>query len=220
MPNRVDISQIKRSFTFGEYIKLLGRLVEEKGTTGIEQSEQRVQFTKLNFQRIKRVTKTLHLAPEIRVRMAEIISDMHWMVVVESWCGDVPQNLPYFHAISELSEKVTLSVILRDENPAIMDQFLTNGTRSIPKMICLEPATGVVAGTWGPRPAGAKELVQSMLNNPDISKEKRSEAVQRWYLEDKGQQLQAELYAQIAEWDEIFIQQKRIDIEHLSSKRG
>ena len=201
MSNRLDKTLLKESFTFEEYIQLLGRLVEESGTSGPEQSEQRVIFTKLNLQRTRRILKTLALSDEIKKRMAGVGSEMLWIVIVESWCGDVPHNLPYIHAISELSDRVTLKVILRDENPEIMDRFLTDGTRSIPKMICLDPESCEVAGTWGPRPAGARLLVSAMTGSPAITREMRNEAVQRWYNENKGQELQSELFQIIRQWD-------------------
>jgi hypothetical protein len=76
-------------------------------------------YTKLNFQRIKRIAKTLQLTREIEYLMSEIESEMLWIVIVEAWCGDVPQNLPYIHAISQLTEKISLLIILKDENPGM-----------------------------------------------------------------------------------------------------
>lgn len=202
MTDRLDRTLLKRTFTFSEYYQLMEDLVARGETTGPNQSEVLVQYTRLNLQRTKRILKTLQLTPGIEERVRQIDSEMLWMVIVEAWCGDVPQNLPYLVALSELSDKVTLKVILRDENPEIMDQFLTNGSRSIPKMICLDPVTYRVAGTWGPRPAGARELVQALLQNPEVTKDMRSESVQRWYLQNKGLELQEELDRKISVWDQ------------------
>ena len=170
-------------------------------------------FTKLNFQRTKRITKTLLLTKEITDLAQNMQSEMLWIVIAESWCGDVPQSLPYLNALSISSEKIKLRIILRDDNSEIMDQFVTNGSRAIPKLICLDPETYEVAGTWGPRPAGAKEIVQTLLKNPAITKDIRNEAVQRWYLENKGQQLQSELSLLIRDWDSNLSQKKLTKVD-------
>jgi hypothetical protein len=215
MKNRLDPAMFERIFAFDQYYQLVQNLVDEKKTTGLTQSEMLAHNTKLNFQRLKRIIKTLQLSHKIKQTIFEIESEMLWIVVVEAWCGDVPQHLPYFNAISEFSDKVRLKVILRDENPEIMDRFLTNGTRSIPILICVNPDTGDVIGTWGPRPAGAMEIVQKLVKNPEITKDMRNEAIQRWYLENKGQELQEELSLLIRKWDTSLIQGKLAEIIHL-----
>jgi hypothetical protein len=201
MRNRLNPALLKKRYSFEEYVRYVSELVALKRTSGPDQNEIQVQYTKLNFQRTKRITKTLQLSASITDLIQKLESNMLWIVIVEAWCGDVPQNLPYMHAISELSDKITLKIILRDEHPQIMDQFLTNGSRSIPKLICLDPDTNEVAGTWGPRPAGAMEIIQTMQKDPGITKDTRNEAVQRWYLANKGMQLQSELHNKIEEWD-------------------
>lgn len=208
MTNRLDPAMFKRTFCYEEYLELVAELVNKGLTSGTDQSEKHTHFTKLNFQRLKRLFRTLQLKEDIIEVAKKVQSEMLWVVIVESWCGDVPQNLPFMEAISGLNDKIRLQIILRDENPEIMDQFLTNGTRSIPKLICFDLHTYRVAGTWGPRPAGAVELVKTMIKDPEISKEMRGEAVQRWYLQNKGEQLQSELCSDITEWDAKLVSQK------------
>jgi hypothetical protein len=169
MTNRIDPAMLKRTFSYPEYQELIAELVDKGLTSGPEQSEKHTHFTKLNFQRLKRVYKTLRLSEEIEEAAKNVQSEMLWVVIVESWCGDVPQNLPFMEAISQISNNINLKIIFRDENPEIMDRFLTNGTRSIPKLICLDPHTYEVAGTWGPRPAGALALVKTLLQDPEIT---------------------------------------------------
>lgn len=201
MRNRLDPAILKRTFTYEEYLEFIKELVSKGLTSGPDQSEKNTHLTKLNFQRLKRVFRTLRLTDEIMEITKDVQSEMLWVVIVESWCGDVPQNLPFMEAISRQSDKISLKIILRDENPEVIDQFLTNGTRSIPKLICIDPDTYKVAGTWGPRPAGAVDLVKTLIKDPEVTKEKRGEAVQRWYLDNKGEQLQTEMYSLIEKWD-------------------
>lgn len=54
------------------------------------------------------------------------------LVIAEAWCPDVYRGLPVFARIAEASG-MTLKIVLRDENPDIMDEFLLNDTaRAIP----------------------------------------------------------------------------------------
>jgi thioredoxin family protein len=54
------------------------------------------------------------------------------LVIAEAWCPDVYRGVPVFARIAEASG-MTMKVVLRDENPDIMDEFLLNGkARAIP----------------------------------------------------------------------------------------
>jgi len=214
MLSRLDPSMFNRIFTYSEYLEFITSLVAKGLSSGPDQSEKLTHFTKLNFQRLKRIYKTLQLSARIPTIVKDIESDMLWVVIVESWCGDVPQSIPYMEAISQLSDKIKFRIILRDQNPRIMDRFLTNGTRSIPKLICLNPKTFEVVGTWGPRPEGARNLVKTMLGDPAITADMRKEAVQRWYMENKGQELMDELGAMVQTWDGILLDQHLTDAEY------
>ena len=213
MTKRLDPAMFNRTFSYKEYQEYISELVDKGLTSGPEQSEKFTHFTKLNFQRLKRVFRTLQLSEKIVESVKNVRSEMLWVVIVESWCGDVPQNLPFMEAISQISDKIKLRIILRDENPEIMDQFLTNGTRSIPKLICFDPDTYDVAGTWGPRPVGAIELVKDLLKDPEVTADMRKEAVQRWYLQNRGEQLQSELTALLEEWDSKLMDQKLTEVD-------
>jgi hypothetical protein len=76
-----------------------------------------------------------------------------WLVITEGWCGDAAFNVPLFHVLEKLApEKVKLRLVLRDSNPALIDAHLTDGGRSVPKLIVLSEALKPL-GFWGPRPA-------------------------------------------------------------------
>jgi glutaredoxin len=55
------------------------------------------------------------------------------LAIAEAWCGDVYRELPTIARIAEASG-MTLRIFLRDQNPDIMDEFLSNGgqARAIP----------------------------------------------------------------------------------------
>lgn len=93
--------------------------------------------------------------------LSKIDAPVHWLVLTEDWCGDSAFSLPIIVALAEQNQHVTLRVLLRDDNLDLMDRYLTNGTRSIPKLIAFDPETGRELFQWGPRPvelAEAREL--------------------------------------------------------------
>jgi hypothetical protein len=51
------------------------------------------------------------------------------LAIAEAWCGDVYRELPTAVRITE-STGMELRIFLRDENPDIMDEFLSNNGKS------------------------------------------------------------------------------------------
>jgi hypothetical protein len=58
------------------------------------------------------------------------------LAIAESWCGDVYRELPTAVRIAE-SAGIELRIFLRDENPDIMEEFLSNNgkSRAIPVFV-------------------------------------------------------------------------------------
>jgi hypothetical protein len=58
------------------------------------------------------------------------------LAIAEAWCGDVYRELPTLARIAEASG-MELRVFLRDQNPEIMDEFLSNNgkSRAIPVFV-------------------------------------------------------------------------------------
>ena len=74
------------------------------------------------------------------------------------WCGDAAQILPVINKMAEVSDKIDLRIVLRDDNENLMNLFLTNGTKSIPKLIIIDKATNKVINDFGPRPVSYTHL--------------------------------------------------------------
>src|ERR1700757_2287617 len=57
-----------------------------------------------------------------------------WLVITEGWCGDAAFNIPTMALIEKaFPGKIELRFVLRDTNLELMDAYLTEGGRSIPK---------------------------------------------------------------------------------------
>jgi glutaredoxin-related protein len=113
------------------------------------------------------------------------------MVITENWCGDSAQNLPYLAKISKLNNNIKLRIILRDSHPEIMDSYLTNGTRSIPKLVVFD-AEGNERFSWGPRPMEVQKLF-SQWKAEGIVKPELYEKLHLWYSKDKGKSIEKEI---------------------------
>ncbi|KOY85343.1 hypothetical protein AD998_03495 [bacterium 336/3] len=196
---------LESSLSYENYMKMAHELFEKGKTTSQDPHYNEpwvLELTKLNFQRIQRIEKTTQVSEDIQQELQSLKKNWIWLILVESWCGDVAQNLPTIHKIAEASNgKISLKLLLRDENLEVMDMFLTNGGRSIPKMVCLDENLTTL-GTWGPRPTPVQEL---MLNAKAEGKtfDEIHDIVHGWYAKDKTQTLQNEFLALIKSWSSL-----------------
>lgn len=184
-------SYILKGMSYDVYLALIHDLVSEGHTTGSNQSEELVAYTKLNLQRMERIQKTVHITPELEAKVKAISSPQTWLCITEAWCGDAAQNLPVFARLAELNNNIKLRLVLRDENLDLIDRYLTNGGRAIPKVIAI--AHEKELWSWGPRPAAMQEKVLAYKQNPDFSHDEFVIQLHTWYAHNKTMDLQAEL---------------------------
>ncbi|WP_062061362.1 thioredoxin family protein [Aquimarina longa] len=179
---------IDKGITYPEYSKLIEKLVAKEQTTGKEQTDARVNFTRLNSRRMKRLDKTIALTEEDRIVFKKIKEKQTWLILIESWCADGAQTIPVLHKIAETTPFITLKIVLRDENIDLMNQFLTSGTQSIPKLIIVDQNNNVLH-TWGSRSKAATELVTAYKNEYGKIDEVFKKNLQIWYNKDKGKSI-------------------------------
>ncbi len=177
-------NSLKKAMDYSEYNLLFKQLAGEGRTTG-EQTPEKINYTKLNFSRTKRLDKTAEIFEENIESFKSISEKQIWLVISEPWCGDAAQTLPFLNKIAELSENIDLKILLRDENPELMDQFLTNGSRSIPIVIMLDENLNVFQ-TFGPRSIAAAKLVTDYKLKHGKIDDAFKEMLQIWYNNDKG----------------------------------
>jgi hypothetical protein len=79
-----------------------------------------------------------------------------------------------------------------------MDAYLTNGGRSIPKLICLDE-NGAEVFTWGPRPAVIQEVMNRLKVDGLTEIATIVEAIQKAYNDDKQQGIYQEFVALLQE---------------------
>ncbi len=183
-----------RSHSYPEYRKLMADLLKEGKSTAVEQTEERTHYSELNEARMHRLDKTIKITEENSAKLKTLNKSYLWIVLTESWCGDAAQILPILNKmVLEANQKIELKLALRDENEDLMNHFLTNKAKAIPKLIIIDKATGSVVGNWGPRPQGAIDLIESYKEKFGLIDETAKTELQLWYLHDKGVSTQNEI---------------------------
>ena len=186
-------SALQNSHSYNEYRTIVSKLISEGKSTGHEQSADLLHYSELNEVRMKRLEKTLKLDLEVEKALQNLKSKQTWLVISEGWCGDAAQILPIIKLMSEASENIDLKLVFRDENEELINLFLTNGAKSIPKLIILDQNSNVIYH-WGPRPEGAKNLIIEYKAKHGIVDEAAKIALQKWYLDDKGISTMKEIF--------------------------
>lgn len=179
--------------TYDEYRKLTGELLALNKTTGDNHSEKMIEYTQLNEKRMNKWDKIAKIIPSLENSVKSIKAPQKWLVLTEAWCGDAAQNLPFINKLAELNPNIQLHLLLRDENLDVMDAYLTNGGRSIPKLIILDDELNELA-QWGPRPAPAQEKLLKMKEG-GMTYEEYAIELHTWYGKDRGAAFQTEMEA-------------------------
>lgn len=186
-------NSLVKSHTYTEYRNRITSLFTQGKATGNEQSEALLHYTGLNEARMNRLEKTIKVADEFTEQLKQLQGKYIWLVISEGWCGDSAQIVPVIHKMAEVSSNIELKLVFRDEQEDLMQLFLTNGTRSIPKLIVLDKTTLGVLGQFGPRPLEAKQLILDYKAEHGVVDDQGKVALHMWYLHDKGLSIQKEI---------------------------
>jgi len=182
-----------KSYTYTDYRNHITALFKEGKATGKEQSEALIHYTGLNEVRMNRLEKTISITEENSQKLKNLKRNYIWLVISEGWCGDSAQLVPVIYKMAALSPNIDFKMVFRDENEELMKLFLTNGTKSIPKLIILDKNTLDVLGDFGPRPQGAKQLILDYKAQHGLVDDKGKTDLHMWYLHDKGLSTQQEI---------------------------
>ena len=191
--NKLFINKLQSiGISYQEYYSLTKKEVESSIQEALDETNKILnESRKLNLHRMERIGKHYLVSEELKKIVSSINKKQIWMIITENWCGDSPQNIPYFAKIAELNPKIEFRIILRDSNPDIMDLFLTNGTRSIPILVGFDE-NGNELFRWGPRPKEAQKLFAD-LKAQGLEKSYIIEKLHLWYGRNRGKNLELEL---------------------------
>jgi hypothetical protein len=188
---------LKTAISYSGYRSLVHNLLSKGKSTGPEQSEDLTNYSMLNDRRMKRLDKTIKISKETIQEFQKVKQPQTWLVLTEGWCGDAAQSLPILNKIASDTANIDLKIVLRDENLDLMDLFLTNGGRSIPKLIALDKDNNVL-DLWGPRPAIATKMVAAYKEKNGALDPQFKQDLQVWYNKDKGKSVQEDFVNLVA----------------------
>jgi hypothetical protein len=124
---------------------------------------------KVNVDRFEEYYRTSSLTKDDLAFFAKAAALAHGprkiLALAEAWCGDVYRELPTIVRIAEATG-MTLRIFLRDQNPDIMDEFLSNDGRSraIPVFVFYSHDHRYITH-FTERSAGAHAELASVLNS-------------------------------------------------------
>jgi len=185
---------LTKSTSYTTFRTLVSDLLEKGKSTGPNQSEALLNYSMLNDKRMARLDKKIKLSDTTIERLKRVSDEQTWLLITEGWCGDAAHILPVMNKMSNESDRINLKVVLRDENPELMHQFLTNGSMSIPKLVVLDQNDHVVS-SWGPRPSVASKMVLDYKEKHGHLDSDFKKELQLWYNKNKGLNIQEDLLA-------------------------
>lgn len=185
---------LAKSTSYNTYRSLVSNLLENGKSTGPNQSDALLNYSMLNDKRMARLDKKIKLSDETIERLNKVEKEQTWLLITEGWCGDAAHVLPVMNKMSNENGHINLKVVLRDENVALMNQFLTNGSMSIPKLVVLDKEDNVVS-SWGPRPSIATKMVNDYKEKHGSLDADFKKDLQLWYNKNKGVNIQEDLLA-------------------------
>lgn len=186
-------NSLDNSYSYTEYRNHITLLLQDGLATGNTQSEDLTHYTTLNEVRMNRLDKTIVVPDEIKHKLAQLKKQHVLLVISEGWCGDAAQILPVINKMAGASDALELEIVLRDENDELMNDYLTNGARSIPKLVLVEKDSLTARGSWGPRPHDAAKLITDFKAAHGVINEEAKTELQKWYLHDKGHSTMEEI---------------------------
>lgn len=175
-----------------EYEKQFEAILEGENTTYPYDSDDYKNYVKLNAARIKRWKKTAKMSPALIDTISKIKQTTNWILITEPWCGDAAHSHVFIVKMAELNSKINLIFQNRDAPNSEIEKYLTNGGKSIPKLI-VRDQEGNDLFTWGPRPKEAQDMLITQDTDTNLSLEDKKKILQKWYNKDKGASIQLEL---------------------------
>ncbi|WP_293298740.1 thioredoxin family protein [Allomuricauda sp.] len=189
--NRLEIVReyLQKGMDYRTYSELVSELAKSGKTTGPVQSDALINYTKLGDRRMARWDKTFKISEDDQQKLSQLKGNLVFLALTESWCGDAAASLPIINKIAEANPNIDFKAVLRDESLDLMDAFLTNGARSIPKVIVFDADHNEIVGEWGPRPSIATQMVEDCKREHGKLTDEFKQELQVWYNKNKGENI-------------------------------
>jgi len=196
---------LENAMNYPTYVEMVRRLFGRGETTGNKEFQTRfwMDLTAQSLEKIDSLLQFSNLKENTIKKIQSQDMPLVWLAITQAWCINSAYILPVIYKMAELNSNITMKVVLRDEPPYIIDNFLTRGSKSTPKVICLDAESLVVLGTWGPRPTElqAKMMLRTRAINKLFGSDSNAESKGRaivnqmteWYEKDQTESIQIEV---------------------------
>ncbi|TNE69095.1 thioredoxin family protein [bacterium] len=186
-----------------EYEQLFSEILSGEFNEAPYNNVEFVDFVRLNKSRMHRWHKQGVLQLDLIQLIRSINEEQIWILITEPWCMDAANISPFLNKMANVTPLINLQVQLRDSIDSQIENYLTNGTKAIPKLV-VQDTLGNDLFQWGPRPQACQEMVND-LKQLEKNPTKIKEQIQKWYNDDQGISMQIELLELITNYNKSLI---------------
>lgn len=180
----------ENKITWKEYLNKFERILEQEKPEEPYNDPEFLEYVKLNYSRLNRWLKKGEINQQLKNTLQNIDQKQTWYLITEPWCGDAAHSAPFIYLMAQENPNITLKIVLRDTPPLMIEDYLTNGGKSIPKLVIRDKNESDLF-VWGPRPEDCQKVFEKLKKeNADFEKSKIE--LQKWYNKDKGASIQTE----------------------------
>jgi glutaredoxin-related protein len=176
---------------FEDYLNYFEQIILHPEQYPVYQDPNYYNYAKLNWSRTNRWLNKFEPSDDTKAVIAAIKEPQTWIIITEPWCGDAAHSVPQLINIAESNPNIKVEIHLRDEEPFLIDNYLTNGGKSIPKLVIRNEKNEDIA-VWGPRPEKLQEVFLQWKSE-GIEFDGIKESLQKWYNTDKGVEIQNDI---------------------------
>lgn len=174
------------AISFEQYMSI----AETRATTP-DDNDAYQDYYELGLQRMNRALKTFKANPQ----QQELLKAKNFrgkiLIISEAWCGDASATVPAIAKFFEGHNEVR--IFLRDSDTTLIDQFLTDGAQSIPKVLILDEGFNL-KNVWGPRPAYGTAILKKFKADPEAyPREELYNDLQVYYAKNRGKDVIEEI---------------------------
>lgn len=191
------LKYIQNGYNFEDYLEQIEDELEKQ--IELDDPKELVPYYAINLKQSRDIRKNFRYNPGMEKKAKSFNAELKFLVISEGWCEDASQIVPIVDRLAE-TIGIECKIIFRDENLELMEEYHTNGSFSVPIIIGVTPE-GEEAFRFGPRPAKAMEFTNRFKKDPDkYSKDDFIEDLDRYYLENHGQDIITEILTLIEEY--------------------
>lgn len=189
-----------KALSFEDYMALTKTIVADDNPQGIYQNPKTHRYTRSNLERMNKVLQNVTISQKLYNALSDLKQEWIWVVLSEPWCGDAGWGTPALYLIALCSDKIDFKILLRDEHKEIMRACQTEGSDSIPKLICIRKNNLEELGNWGPRPKVLQQIVLEGMKQPNFDYRESVRAIHAWYEADMTKIIQEEILDEVKKW--------------------